>query len=757
MSEEKLLRLIDLERSRGNSQGELDALKALRDFRSQPLDLPDVSAQEPSGQQDLSPEAQGLDVDQQKMLLEARRRQQEAGGYMDAGLDDMTPGGVLRAQAMEELRKTNPYLAQQIEDMSGLEKVGVGFQKGLRKIARGAGKTVGANLFEDIADPSLEALSDVSAGAMIGEFAGEVAPFAAVSPFAAVPRTIGGRVAAGGALGGSEGAAIAAGEDRGVADIAISGGLGLLLGGGGEVFIPAVRRAMRKRAKSLGIKSPLTRDGELTQEAKLKLAENNIDEIEFIRSSVVDSDLPQGQIDTLIAQIDQPSLPGTGISATRGEAIQSQGDDALSQLKLEQQLLEQSGEAGDEFRAFKLRQSQEIDQYLKDLAPEEVADLGPAIKDAIELRESSARFARKEAYEKLAEVTDGVDVGLSGRSVIDALPDPGDAADFAAMLPAQAKAVDDLLSEFGITKARDGFDREITPLTVANYERLRKRLGNIERGDITGNTSRIIGPVRSALDNEFELASKALEASGSESVARAAKNARLKHSALKTEFDEKGLVDQLIATKGRGSAIPKVENSQVYTKIISPSTSTEQVESLVKSLDRAGSKGKLAKSQLKSQMVIDLIDSGFHAKSRKIKGESIFGANAFLSRFEKLKPKLEKVMSESDMRSLNVLAKDLKDIVPPSGAIPKGSAGFFVDALEKAGVWTLLDKVAPGVGGVVGNQIKGMSRAAKDERLAAKAMQRPQNIELRDLLLSDYPALTAVLLPAAAVAEEENP
>lgn len=449
--------------------------------------------------------------------------------------------------------------------------------------------------------------------------------------------------------------------------------------------------------------------------------------------------------------IEQGQFSGTEIPATRGEQLQAQSSaDAFDQLKEEQFLLEQSGEAGDELRAFKLLQSKEINKYLEDVAPDQSGDVGQAVKDAIDLRNNSARFKRKEAYNKLAELSKDTDVELNTSIIGDKLPEAGDLRDFAATQPGQFQAISNLLTEFGIDKTNASVSRlskqgiPITPLSVENAERFRKRLNSIEQSDQTGNTARITGPIKESMDSEFDLAAKALEESGSEDIARAAKNARQSHIALKTEFDQKGLVDRLVSTSGRGSRVPKIEESQVYTKLIANNTPIEQFDSVIKSLDRAGSKGRLAKNSIKAQMVLDLIDSGFAAGSRKIQGNRVFGATAFNKRFDQLKPKLESVMSKQDIARLDKIRNISENLVPPSGALPKGSAGFFIDALSNAGVFAMLDKI-PGAGPILAEQTKLLGRRSRDAKAVRNALKNPKTKETFDLINSDYPSLAVAL------------
>lgn len=451
-----------------------------------------------------------------------------------------------------------------------------------------------------------------------------------------------------------------------------------------------------------------------------------------------------------------PRLKRTDIAATRGQA-----DADFAQQKAENFLLEQSSEGGEQMRGYQLAQSREIRDYLEGVAPEQADNVGESVKQALELRESSAKFKRKQAYDKLAEVTKDTDVKLNTQVIADALPEAGELRDFAATSPGQYNAVTNLLTEFGIDLTPQGLKRavdqgiDINELSVGNAERFRKRLNAIERADQTGSTSRITGPIKNALDSEFDLASTALQESGGADVALAAKNARLSNTALKTEFDPKSLTNQLIESKSYQSRIPKIEDSKVYDKMVARSTPVEEFERVVKSLDRAASKGKRAKQQIKSRMMLDLIDSGFGAKSRKIDGEQIFGANAFMKRFEQLEPKLKSVMTEAEFNKVKRFAEDAKDLQPPSGAMPKGSAGFFIDSMQKAGLLGLLSSI-PYAGAASAEFLRDIGRTSADIKAFNKAVKaKPELKDAVNLLATDYPSL-AVALGVPQLREEEE-
>ena len=585
---------------------------------------------------------------------------------------------IKKVMAFEQLRQENPYLAEVIEETSPLAAAGVGFQRGLRDIGRAAERVAGTEFFDPEPSEALDTLERYSGAAQIGRIGGQAAPFLPLAGASAAIPSAPVKMASMGLLGGTEGAAIASGTGGDEGDILTGAALGAALGLGSEVAVPILNRvAKRIRGSVLDESGMITRE---TQEA--------------LRSEGVD-----------IGQI----------RSTLGESMIGKGK--FAQLKKEYYLLEQSGDAGDLMRQDKLLQSQEISDYLDaipDGAEVDRSAMGESLKEAIELRKNSAKLKRARAYDRLSEVSADTNMALSPTPFKELDIDAGDVRDFMAGNP-QAARLKSLLSEFGVEVSGMPVDPDnfIEPLTVSNAERLRKRLNRIDQADTTGESKIFTGPIREALDSEFDTAAKALQAGGSEDVARAAKNARQSHIALKSEFDEKGIVDQLISGKARGSAIPKVESSQVYAKIISPSTPPEQIKSLMASLNRAGSKGMLAKDQLKSQMVMDLMDSAFSAKTRKINGERVFGANAFASRFDQMEPKLREVMSSSQFKKLKALRDRSESLIPPSGTLPKGSAGFFIDALEGAGLLSLMGSF--GVAGqAMSGQLKRMGRSAKD-------------------------------------------
>lgn len=262
------------------------------------------------GAETLSPEAQKLPLEQQQILLDAKRRQLEASGVIAPTDDLMQSGASRRAQAMEALRAEDPNLASIIEEMGGLERTAVGFQQGLRTAGRGTGKLFGQDFFPEVNEPAQKKLGDVSLGASAGKIAGEVAPFLAAAPLTGtlgtgfqitkggtkiVPQltSTAARAASSGGLGAFEGGAIAAGKDKSGGEVLFSTLLGGAFGSGVEIAIPLISRASSRVLRRLGSKSDEALDaaGNLTPDAKKILNENNVEVDQFLREVIEEADI----------------------------------------------------------------------------------------------------------------------------------------------------------------------------------------------------------------------------------------------------------------------------------------------------------------------------------------------------------------------------------------------------------------------------------------------------------------------------------
>jgi len=207
-----------------------------------------------------------------------------------------------------------------------------------------------------------------------------------------------------------------------------------------------------------------------------------------------------------------------GVTPTRGDITQD-----LSQQKIEAQLFEQADAVGDQARALRLQQSRQVKGSLESLVDNVgvASEIGESVKQALTTAKGDLRATRKAAYDQLAEVTKSMNIPVSTTALKKSFPEAGDIRDIAGLVPQQAKVLNDLLEEFGVT-GRSAVEQ----LSLANFEKFRKRLNNIEQSDQTGQISRATGPIKRALDEEIDLITRSLMDNGSANVSNLAKEAR---------------------------------------------------------------------------------------------------------------------------------------------------------------------------------------------------------------------------------------
>lgn len=203
---------------------------------------------------------------------------------------------------MAELEKRDPYLAAQIKAMTPAERLSVGIGMGMTDIGQGIG----------IADPSNrnpaadQALTDTSGMAAAGRIVGQAAPFLVpglgVSNIGSIPL----RVAAGGGLGGAEGAIISRGTDQSgqeqVKGALIGAGIGIAaeaLPIVGPALVSYVRRRLGKAVAQEQLVLP---DGSLTPEFRQYLDSEGITPEQAIR---------EAQSETGVAQTFAEAAPTT--------------------------------------------------------------------------------------------------------------------------------------------------------------------------------------------------------------------------------------------------------------------------------------------------------------------------------------------------------------------------------------------------------------------------------------------------------------
>lgn len=430
--------------------------------------------------------------------------------------------------------------------------------------------------------------------------------------------------------------------------------------------------------------------------------------------------------------------------------------------KPEQQLLQSvESDAGGAFRQQILNQSNQIragvDKFIDSLGlPEESGSL---VKSALSERKSTLKNERKAAYDALAQAQANIDdAPISTNPIAESLPDARDVRILQRSGVGAINALDDLLTEFGVLDNPEKISSlssqgvNVQPVTLSNFEEFRRGLNDIQSIDPQSMT-RIIAPIKKALDDEIDLATQSLEMSGDADLSNMAKQARQSNVALRTEFDEKALTEQLIKPKAKGSRVPNVEDSKVYGKLLARSTPIEQVQRVVNSI----SGNKKALETLQANVLLDLIDSAFAASSRTIDGQRVFGGAALQKRLSQIKDKSDIIFNSNPQakKLIDDLEGVAKAVTPSDISVPKGSAGFLIDALRKTGIYAAGSKV-PG-GELLFSALDSLGTKATNKKALEKALKtRPQLAETKKLIEASYPALAAVLLAGQTIDQNKE-
>lgn len=620
-------------------------------------------------------------------------------------------------------QRPRPY-AQDMQSMA--QEVGplqaflIGAGKGFYNVGRGLGLIDPADPVEKAAMKALHEERPWTTGA--GEIVGEAAPFVPAGIAAAAPRTLAARMAAGAGIGATEAGIIARGKEE---DIPMGMAVGGIAGAGGELLFPMVGRIGRRLYERVFKRSPaggmLDALGRPTEELKQALD----------AAGLSYEDLTQDAAE-LIAQQPGRAVPEQVARAARfrQEAIPATTGEITQQMPAvttEQRLLESTLDpAAEPLRQFKLQQSEAIKSNLQSTFGTDVTkeETGQLIQDALAGRKKLLRSQKNELYGTALEQTrDLGGVHLFTDNMRDAVPLPDEMEDLAITAPRSIDSVNKLLTKYGVIEPMPGTfpeDFRPTPLTLENAERFRKTLNRIERADISGASSVVIGPVRDALDQEFSNlsenvgsivqrmsngAGKITDLSAPEArkveqlrgLSDTLKEARKTVRTLKTEFSPQSLVGRIVDTKKDG-VTQITEASKVYDRLASKATPVEDVRKLIGSLIKAGDKGQQALASMQASVMIDLIDAGFGTESRKVGAQKIFNPVAFKRRLESVgTDKVESMFSNRPeiVKKLKNIDKIASDLIPPAGAVPKGSASVILDLMNRLGLVTLTAKFPP--------------------------------------------------------------
>ena len=687
---------------------------------------------------------------QSELVLEKYRTggltpEQETAAEVFLSRSGVDVGKEIRGKAMREMA----------EEINPFRSFLVGMGKGFVDVGRGIGLVDEADATEKEAMAALAEERPYTSGA--GEIVGQAAPFAIPGTAAGRIPSLAGRIAGGMATGALEGGVIAEGTGG---DAIESAGVGAAIGGLSEAIIPVVGRLGGKIVRKVTGRSPkgelIDSAGRPSPELSDALQKQGItfeqltdDALEFIGVQKPGASAEQVARGARFAE--------AGVPITKGELTKE-----FAQQKSEQQLFESAtAKEADRFRDFKLKQSQAIDKSLRGAFGDEFAqeETGELIKQALYGRKKLLRSQKNELYAQSAESAKeaGV-VPIIDDAISDAIPDADTLEDLAITAPQAMKSLDQLLTKYGLKEPSESMlDAGFEPkqLTVQNVERFRKSLNAIERGDNTGASSVAIGRIKSALDDEMDAVGNALKEKGfPKDVFEPLIQARSIVRELKTEFEPRTLIGRIVDPKKDGIT-QQIEASKVYSKLSSKATPVEDVRRVVRSLSKAEG-GDQALAAMRSSVVLDLIDAGFGTNSRQVQGVKVFNPTAFKKRLSNIGE--DKVMAifggdREAMKKLMDIDNIASDLIPPAGAVPKGSASAILDLVNRLGLGAVSAKF-PGAS-IVHGAIKQLAEPVKVGREVTKAIEAtPDVAKARNMIEMTFPGIASALGISAITAEE---
>ena len=436
-----------------------------------------------------------------------------------------------------------------------------------------------------------------------------------------------------------------------------------------------------------------------------------------------------------------------GIPFTKGDVAQD-----FTQLSKEQRLLSMvTDEASEPLRQLKFQQSQAFVRNTERLVDElgGSADAGEMLKGALDGRLKLLKKEKGELYKEFADTSPELqNIPIITDTITGAIPDRATTRRIGRSVPTAAKALDDLLVEFGVDKSTLKVDEflkagdEITPLNIGNIDDFRQGINLIERADQTGSIQVLTGPIKRALDAEASLVDDAARAAGitDESILAPLKKARETVRQIKTEFSADALTGKLTKFK-RDGVTPVIEASKAVDKVIGANVPIEHLERTLASLNKAGKDGKTAIKALQASVVFKALDDALGAPTRKTGGKETISGNAFDKSLRKFGDDRLNVLFADDpatLKKLKGLQKTAKDITPPSASVPKGSAPIIMDAIKR------MERLP--VAAALVKSVRFIIEAGGDERAVSKAMKaNPSFKKSAKLIREDFPNLAFAL------------
>lgn len=519
----------------------------------------------------------------------------------------------------------------------------------------------------------------------------------------------------------------------------------------------AKKAAIKKAAQNIDASSAYDEAGRLIPELKQQIEASGI-KIDEIRDVLPES-IPSGRTTAAEQSRTKDLFDSEGVPLSRGELNKN-----FKQQATEQRLLESSQDtAAEPFRQFKLKQSETIKGNLESvLGPEVTAsETGELIQGALQGRKKLLRTQKNDLYRKADELTGNKEsIPLFTDNISEVIPDARTIKRLDRASKGAVSDVMDTLAEYGIVEPtermlKEGVEPEV--LSISNFEDLRQTLNFIEKGDQSKAVSVVTGKIKRALDREIDELAENIDTSVlSKDAIETLKEARSTTRQLKSEFSPKGFVDRLTQQKG-DSLDMVVEASKVYDKLAARSTPVEQVNRTINSLKKAPD-GEQALASLQTSIIMDLVDAGFGTESRQISGIRTFSPIAYKRRLKAIgEDKLAKIFenNKESFRKIRNVDKIASELVPPSGAVPKGSASVILDSLNSLGLASISTKV-PG-GAVLMGALKKIGEPIKTGVDVRKAMKAdPEVMKTITLLDRTFPGLAYSLGISNLTEGEEN-
>lgn len=665
-------------------------------------------------------------------------------------------------------------------ETSPLGAFGVGVAEGFRTVGKGLGvaegfRTVGekVSLFDDgegLQKQAYKALQkEYPLTTTIGEILGEAAPFLVPGLGVSAITGVAARILTSIGLGATEGAIIAKGKGKSLLDQIKEAGVGGAIAGAVEAAVPILGRKAGEIIRRFRGQEPsgalFTPDGQPSEELSSAMTAEGITESDLI-SDAIEALKAQKPFADPEEALRASRLEGLGIPATRGDVSQE-----FAQQAAEARLVEAAAsEAADPLRQLRLEQSRGIESHLQKMISESgIPDTaGTAIKDALTGRKQLMREEKNQLYRIMSDSFEtSNEIPVFTNSISDAVPDSNMLDDLASVDPELVGKAETILVKYGILKDEGlvedylkGTTRrrpnEIIPLTVGNLDRFRKQLNVLERSDQTGLVKNITGPVKNALDYEVDTMIDVLPES---EILGTLKEARSVVREMKVEFSPQSIVGKMVDVK-RDGVTPVMEASSIIKKLLAKGTPIEHLSAVIKSLGKAGDDGKRAIGDLQAATALDLLDSAFKAHSRKISGEKVFGGIPFMNRLRDIGDERLNLIFETNpgaLKKLKTIKQVSADIQPPAGAIPKGSASFIGDALEKLGILSITRKLPLGVGNVLEGAFTMMAKHGKDKVALEKALKaKPTIKKMVTKLESNFQNLARMMTIIGIAAEQQE-